>query len=471
MSMTNASEQYFEKVAGQWDELRSGYFTEAVRDAAIAHAYLRPDFTVADVGAGTGFMTAGLAPLVQQVMVVDGSQAMLDVARKNLRQFGNLKFQQSNGHALPLEDSSVDAVFANMYLHHCPDPLAAIREMARVLRPGGRLVITDLDAHNHTWMKEEMADEWMGFERQQVRSWLEQAGLVNTLVTCSGQSCCAESKNEMLANCSDNLANISVFVAVGTQRANMQEVVRKNYAAAALGSSCCSTSSSSNSCCDQGVPEEVIFIPGYSVEEVKDVPAKAQELSLGCGNPFAIAGLQPGEVVLDIGSGGGLDAFIAAKKVGAEGKVIGVDMTPAMLERARSAARQSGIANVEFRLGQAEALPVDDASVDVVLSNCVINLTEDKGAVFCEIFRVLKPGGRLEVSDVVTSGSLPFALRQNGEEWAGCVSGALPEKEYLELIEQAGFQQVTAQRSTSSGTVGDVDVYSALVSAQKPLVF
>jgi ubiquinone/menaquinone biosynthesis C-methylase UbiE len=468
MSMTNASKHYFEKVAGQWDELRSGYFTEAVRDAAIAHAYLRSDFAVADVGAGTGFMTAGLAPLVRQVFVVDGSQAMLEVARKNLSQFSNLTFQQSNGHVLPLEDGSIDALFANMYLHHCPDPLAAIREMTRVLRPGGRLVITDLDVHAYTWMKEEMADEWMGFERPQVRTWLEQAGLVNTIVTCSGQSCCAESTNEELSSCSERSAKISVFVAVGTRRANMQEAVKKNYAAAALGSSCCNSNASSNACCSQDTPAEVIFIPGYSVEEVQDVPVKAQELSLGCGNPFAIAGLQPGEVVLDIGSGGGLDAFIAAKKVGVEGRVIGVDMTPAMLERARSAAQHSGITHVEFRQGQAEALPVDDASVDVVLSNCVINLTEDKDAVFREIFRVLKPGGRLEVSDVVTSGTLPFALRQNGEEWAGCVSGALPEKEYLELIEQAGFQQVTAQRSTSSGRVSDVDVYSALVSAQKP---
>ena len=167
--------------------LRSGYFTEAVREAAIARAYLHPEMVVADVGAGTGFMSAGLAPLVQQVHVVDGSPAMLDVARKNLAAFDNLEFHQADGLSLPLPDASLDAVFANMYLHHCPDPLAAIQEMVRTLRPGGRLVITDMDAHDHAWLKEEMADVWLGFDRDQIRAWFEQAGLVNVIVDCTGR--------------------------------------------------------------------------------------------------------------------------------------------------------------------------------------------------------------------------------------------------------------------------------------------
>ena len=145
MNMTTASAAYFERVADQWDTLRAGYFQEEVREAAIAHAYLRPEMTVADVGSGTGFMAAGLAPLVSHVYVLDGSAAMLDVARSNLAAFTNVAFRQTDGHILPLPDASVDAVFANMYLHHCPDPAAALREMARVLKPGGRLVVTDMD--------------------------------------------------------------------------------------------------------------------------------------------------------------------------------------------------------------------------------------------------------------------------------------------------------------------------------------
>ena len=181
-----------------------------------------------------------------------------------------------------------------------------------------------------------------------------------------------------------------------------------------------------------------------------------------------MAGLKPGEIVLDIGSGGGLDAFLAAGKVGPTGKVIGVDMTPAMLARARESAERNGIPNVEFRHGYAEALPVEAESVDVIISNCVINLAEDKGRVFQEAYRALKPGGRLEVSDVVTSGALPVALRENAAGWAECVSGALPEQEYLDLIAQAGFGEVSTRHRGSVGQAAGVAVYSAIVSAVKP---
>jgi arsenite methyltransferase len=202
--------------------------------------------------------------------------------------------------------------------------------------------------------------------------------------------------------------------------------------------------------------------------ELLAAPQEAADMSLGCGNPIVMSALKPGEIVLDIGSGGGLDAFLAAGKVGPTGKVIGVDMTPAMLERARTSAKRSGITNVEFRQGYAEDLPVDDSSVDVILSNCVINLTEDKGRVFREAFRVLKPGGRLEVSDMVTSGPMPMDLRESAAGWAECVTGALPEQEYLDLVSQAGFQNVTTRRSASMGESGEVYVYSVIASARKP---
>ena len=148
--------------------------------------------------------------------------------------------------------------------------------------------------------------------------------------------------------------------------------------------------------------------------------------------------------------------------------MIGVDMTPAMLERARATAKRNGIANVKFRWGYAEKLPVEDGAVDVILSNCVINLTEDKGLVFREAFRVLKPGGRLEVSDMVTSGPVPLELRESAAGWSECVTGALPEQEYLDLVSQAGFEGIATRRSASMGEAGGIQVYSVLVSARKP---
>jgi ubiquinone/menaquinone biosynthesis C-methylase UbiE len=206
--------------------------------------------------------------------------------------------------------------------------------------------------------------------------------------------------------------------------------------------------------------------------ELSAAPKEAADISLGCGNPIAMAGLKPGEVVLDIGSGGGLDSFLAAGKVGPAGRVIGVDMTPAMLERARASAERNQIANVEFRQGYAEELPVADGEVNVIISNCVINLTEDKGHVFREAFRVLKPGGRLEVSDMVTSGPVPIELRESAAGWSECVTGALPEQEYLDLIAQAGFRNITTRRSTSMGEVAGgvqaISVFSVIASAFKP---
>jgi ubiquinone/menaquinone biosynthesis C-methylase UbiE len=477
--MTQASSSYFQQNANDWDRLSAGYFGPAVRDAAVAKAYLRPEMAVADVGAGTGFIAAGLAPLVKRVYVVDGSPAMLAVARKNLSAFENVEYHEADGASLPFPEESLDAVFANMYLHHTPDPLTAIQEMVRVLRPGGRLVITDMDEHPHAWLKEEMADAWQGFDRAQIRAWFQQAGLVNTIVDCTGQSCCAQSNSPALTDDQGRTAEISVFVATGTRRMAMRDAVRDNYAAVAENSSgCCGSApaavseccgaGASSSCCSGTSYEDVAFRTDYSADELNAAPQEAAEISLGCGNPIAMARLKPGEVVLDIGSGGGLDAFIAAGKVAPGGRVIGVDMTPAMLARARAAAERNGIANVEFRQGFAEEMPVADGEVDVILSNCVINLTEDKGQVFREAFRALKPGGRLEVSDVVTAGPVPLELRESAAGWSECVTGALPEPEYLDLIAQAGFENITARRSVSSGEAAGVPVYSVIASAQKP---
>jgi len=481
MNMTLAAEAYFERTAGDWDALREGYFTEAVREAAIARAYLRPEWTVADVGGGTGFMAAGLAASVARVYLADGSPAMLDVARRNLGDFKNVEYALMEDGRIPLPEGSMDAVFANMYLHHCADPAASIAEMTRILRPGGRLVITDMDRHDHQWMLEEMADEWPGFERAQVKSWLKDAGLVNAYVDCSDQSCCATSQSEPGAR-----ADISVFVAVGTQRVSgARDAVRASYGATAERQRDCGCSADaqddcceptefvaeiplSGGCCSGESPaESVDWQTGYSPAELGAVPQEAAAFTLGCGNPTAIASLGLGEIVVDIGSGGGLDSFLSAQRVGAEGHVIGVDMTPQMLERARATAARNNFTNVEFRQGHAEALPVADRMVDVVMSNCVINLCEDKGRVFEEAYRVLSDGGRLSVSDVVTSGSFPAANQKDPALWSSCVSGALPEREYLDLVRAAGFTDVEAHSAPSKGTVNGIEVYSVIVTARK----
>ena len=182
------SRQYFGRMAEQWDDIRQGYFTERVREAAIARAELRPDMVVADVGSGTGFMAIGLAPLVREVVCLDNSPEMLEVARRNLTEASNVRFELADGYCLPLADGNVDAVFANMYLHHAPDPLTSIREMVRVLRPGGMLVITDMDKHDNEWQRAEMADLWLGFERDQIRAWYEEAGLAEVDVGSTGET-------------------------------------------------------------------------------------------------------------------------------------------------------------------------------------------------------------------------------------------------------------------------------------------
>ncbi len=222
------------------------------------------------------------------------------------------------------------------------------------------------------------------------------------------------------------------------RKERIHETVRKGYTRVAEQSCGCGCGPG---CCGSADPREISSAVGYSGDEMEAVPAGAN-LGLGCGNPVALADLAPGEWVLDMGSGAGLDAFLAARKVGDDGRVIGVDMTPAMLDRARVNAREGGYGNVEFRLGEIEHLPVADASVDVVISNCVINLSPEKGQVFLEAFRVLRPGGRLLVSDMVVVGEMPERVRSSVSAYIGCIAGAISRERYLALIRRAGFAHV-----------------------------
>jgi len=213
----------------------------------------------------------------------------------------------------------------------------------------------------------------------------------------------------------------------------IHESVREHYAERIKNSaSCCG----SDACCS---PQSSL----YPADLLTTLPSDISATSYGCGDPITLASLQPGQTVLDLGSGAGLDCFFAAKKVGATGKAIGVDMTPEMIERARASAQRLNIANVEFRQGYLEDLPVDANSVDVIISNCVINLSPDKAKVFSEAFRVLKPGGKLAVSDIVTDGPLPDAIKKSMSAWAGCIAGALDVKDYQAAMVSAGLTNIS----------------------------
>jgi arsenite methyltransferase len=247
------------------------------------------------------------------------------------------------------------------------------------------------------------------------------------------------------------------------------EQVREHYAGfarKALGQEtggCCGGSAVDADCCATGDT-----IPTHAMAALRDdapLPPEIIQTSLGCGTPLEIAALQPGETVLDLGSGGGLDCFYAAKLVGPTGHVVGVDMTPEMLELANTNKDRVGLPNVEFRRGYLEDLPAADASVDVIMSNCVINLSTAKDQVFREAFRVLKPGGRVAFSDMVARFDMPAGLRKNIQAWSACVSGAIPREQYSEKMARAGFVDIAV-----SGEPGKVDiVYSAKFTARKPI--
>ncbi len=252
---------------------------------------------------------------------------------------------------------------------------------------------------------------------------------------------------------------------------------------------CCSKPQANNCCSPSNTTVTIDSSSIYVADDIEDLPDDVTDLSLGCGDPVTLAALKPGQTVLDLGAGGGIDCFLAGKKVGPSGHVIGVDMTPEMLEKAWANKKKLGAENVEFRLGEIEHLPVADNTVDVIISNCVINLSPDKSQVFREAFRVLKSGGKLAVSDIVTDGQLPENIRVSLDEWAGCIAGALDIQEYLSGLKSAGFEQVDVRpvyfdqatidqamvqigdkRDPSDQTDVDVSkkIFSAKITAWKP---
>jgi len=248
---------------------------------------------------------------------------------------------------------------------------------------------------------------------------------------------------------------------------DIHQVVQERYGAIAQGQgvSCCGSDAE---CCDSDNATSL-----YDTDMLAGLPVDVTGLSLGCGDPVTIAALQPGERVLDLGSGGGIDCFLAARQVGESGYVIGVDMTPAMLEKANANKERMGVTNVEFRRGQIEALPVEDNSVDVIMSNCVINLAPDKAPVFREAFRVLKPGGRISISDIVTEGEFSPTMRADLARWAECVTGAIDVDTYTSLMREAGLVEIDVADKRNADEIVPVQegmprVFSARITALKP---
>lgn len=272
-----------------------------------------------------------------------------------------------------------------------------------------------------------------------------------------------------------------------TTNTPIHEVVREHYAERIKSNaSCCGplrqAKDGASDCCSA---ESSL----YPVDLLATLPDGESAISYGCGDPITLASLQPGQTVLDLGSGAGLDCFFAAKKVGETGRVIGVDMTPEMIERARSSAKRLDIQNVEFRQGYLEDLPVESNTVDVIISNCVINLSPDKSKVFGEAFRVLRAGGKLAVSDIVTDGPLPESIKQSLSAWAGCVAGAIEAEDYIGMMKAVGFTEVTVtpvffDKEDVDSALAELDntielktisrdevykaVYSAKITAYKP---
>jgi len=262
----------------------------------------------------------------------------------------------------------------------------------------------------------------------------------------------------------------------------IKEEVRRRYAKSAKRAQ-----ESTGGCCGDGDDSNVISSHLYTTDELRELPQEAVVASLGCGNPVAIADMREGETVLDLGSGGGIDVLLSARRVGPNGKAYGLDMTDEMLELARENARKAGVSNVEFLKGEMEAMPLPDSSIDVIISNCVVNLSPDKDGVLREAFRVLKPGGRFAIADIVTRGKMPAALKRSLELWAGCVAGALSEDEYRAKLAGAGFGDIEIEAvraytadDAESGGLGELvrryakqgadklGFISAIVRARKP---
>ncbi|HPC05795.1 MAG TPA: arsenite methyltransferase [Anaerolineaceae bacterium] len=423
-------------------------------ETIIQKVYLRSEYAVLLTGEVSGELLRQTAAQAYKVFLVADAAETLEEELHKPGGLVNVEVLLPAEVESQIPPESMDAVIAVIDSENGNQPLPFMKTMAALLRPAGRLVLV---------VKEPRSGSW-DLDGSRLKVLMHKADLVNVIL---------QSEPDKLA-AHDTSIQECFFLAGSKNVAGARSNVRKRYQSLAEESSCCGETEPScccpSSCCcgTEEVDSTVTFNTGYSIEDIQPLPEESARLTLGCGNPIARANLQPGEQVLDIGSGAGIDVLLAARIVGEKGKAVGVDMTPAMLERARLAASKGKFSNVEFKMGHAEALPLEDNTFDAVISNCVINLCEDKGKVFEEIYRVLHSGGRMVISDIVTDGDIPLEARLEAAGWAACISGALPHTEYLGLLKQAGFSIEGVQQGISGGTLGDTRVYSLEITAWKP---
>ena len=444
-----------------------------------AMSSLQPGEVVLDLGCGAGLdllLAARKVGPTGKAIGIDMTTDMIDRARANAEQAGlnNVEIHLAEIESLPLDDSSVDCVISNCVLNLVPDKSVAFAEIFRVLKPGGRLAASDL-ALKQALPSDMAADidgcfgaKWGAISIGQYNDALQAAGFgaveivdtaadLNAYVQMDTQSSCCSATSadadhyarfaEVLRKYDVNpyIASVNVFTTKPCSAGRMphnrtvqeasdaeiKDAVRDRYAAL----------SRSHVSSEDPVARQVAEAFGYSEEELASIPAEAN-LGVSCGNPTALASLKAGEVVVDLGSGGGLDVFLAAQQVGPSGKAIGIDMTEDMIQRARRNAKRANLTNVEFRLAEIESMPLPDDSVDCVISNCVLNLVPDKSKAFAEIFRVLKPRGRLAITDLALKKELPPELAADFSAYVGCVAGAMFIEGYESSLAAAGFNAV-----------------------------
>lgn len=421
---------------------------------------------VLDIGCGIGQTTLEFAEFIGS----KGSITGIDFSPKRIEEARRLAsatpykekvhFLVEDAESLNLPDGSYTLIVSQGVLLHLTQKEAAVREMFRVLKPQGRVIISMValeDGASLDWEKDMtgVPMEWLSisdYEKMFIRNGFKIDSRIdlskemrNVLAKASGRY--AEAFSRVPKNWCYPLWKLIKYdiKQINKPGDEIREKVRENYGKIAQGGLSCGCSSSSN--ISPAVKDYTKKI-GYKEEELSSVP-KGANLGLGCGNPVALASLKEGDVILDLGSGAGFDAFLAAQRVGKSGRVIGVDMTPQMIKKAKENAKKAKYSNVEFRLGEIENLPVAGNSIDVIISNCVINLSPDKERVFKEAYRVLKTGGRLMVSDIVLEKPLPSEVREDIEAYVGCIAGASLEKDYLDFIKDAGFEEVKIVGSTS----------------------
>lgn len=416
-------------------------------------AEINPNTIVGIIGSSTGSLPLFVASHAKKVIGVDLSKESLNFAKRRTNQLGvtNIEYKKGDAEALPLEENSIDVALSDCVINLVPDKQKAFEEIYRTLKPGGSLVIAD-PVRKKPFAK--ITNEPVGgciagtVAKEDYEEMLTKAGFDRIEITNI-----TDLARKVFVGHEDKFDKYSLdYVIIKATKPEepisrssdeVKEKVRERYGKIAqeeLGCSCGSSYSASS-----GVEDYTKKI-GYKEEELPSVPEGAN-LGLGCGNPVALASLKEGDVVLDLGSGAGFDAFLAAQRVGKSGKVIGVDMTPEMIKKAKENAKKGSFVNVEFRLGEIENLPVADNSVDVVISNCVINLSPAKDRVFKEACRVLKRGGRLMVSDIVLEHPLPIDIKDDIEAYVGCIAGASLKQDYLNFIKNAGFKKVNSRSS------------------------